>query len=136
MPRALPPLLPVTSFVLGLLLAACGAPAATASHVRVESENGSITAEVEFDGGVARGDNTVNVRLTAADDGRAAPELLLVDAAMLAHDHRATARAVVLEGDTYRVSGLDLFMAGRWLIALELSQGEKPDRASFAIDVP
>jgi hypothetical protein len=118
-----------------MLAASCGAPAPTASHLQVESEKGAITAEVDFDGGVARGDNTVNVQLTAKA-GRAAPELLVVDAAMLAHDHHATAKAVVLEGDTYRVTGLDLFMSGRWLIALELSQGQEADRASFAIDVP
>lgn len=136
MTRRLPLPLRVTSILFGLLLAvACGAPAPTASHMRVESEKGAITAQVDFDGGARRGDNTVNVQLTGAD-GRATPQLLVVDAAMLAHDHHATAKAVVLEGDTYRVSGLDLFMSGRWLIALELSQGEEADRASFAIDVP
>jgi hypothetical protein len=127
--------LPISRLILGLLAVACGAPTPSASHLRVESEKGAITAEVDFDGGVARGDNTVNVQLTA-EAGRAAPQLLVVDAAMLAHDHHATAKAVVLEGDTYRVTGLDLFMSGRWLVALELSQGEEADRASFAIDVP
>jgi hypothetical protein len=125
----------LVSLGLALSLAACGAPAPTASHVSIESDSGAISADVEFEGGAVRGNNTLLVKLSAAD-AHAVPVLSAVDAAMPAHDHHASANAIALEGDQYRVSGLDLFMSGRWVVALELSLEQQPDRASFSIDVP
>src|SRR5262249_33987756 len=81
-----------------LVLRACGAPSPTASHVSIVSESGAISADVEFEGGAVRGDNTLSVQLSAAD-ARAVPELWAVDAAMPAHDHHASAKAIALQGD-------------------------------------
>jgi hypothetical protein len=125
-PLALSPLL--------LALAACSSPEPAAVSVQLTSESGRVSADVEVVTPVVRGDNELFVQLQARDGARAS--LVSVDAAMVAHGHRAHAERIEPSDGAFHVGSLDLFMTGRWLIELGLEVDGKPDRATLPVDVP
>jgi len=100
--------------------------------LEVYAEASGIALSVELDGGsVVRGENALWVRLSAED-----ATLEGVNAVMPAHGHDTAAATLELSDDGYHVTGLLLFMPGRWEVTLELEVGAMLDRASFSVDVP
>lgn len=100
--------------------------------LQIQAESSGMTTTVELDGSsVVRGDNAFWVRLSDAD-----ATLTGVHALMPAHGHD-TAPATIAPSDRgYHVTGLQLFMPGRWEVTLELEVGAMLDRALFSLDVP
>ena len=116
-------------------LVGCSAPDPAETHVALVSERGLVDADVTIVTPVARGNNQLIVQLRP----RAAPgeaRLLAVDATMAAHAHEAHAEAIDETEEGFVATELDLFMTGRWLLTLELSLADEPDRVSLPIDVP
>jgi len=123
------------------LVAACvGAPDDTAplsgAHALVQrSQQGLVEATVALDGSeLARGVNDFSITLRAADSS-APPALKSVDATMAVHGHRADASRIVSDGEAFHAD-LDLFMSGRWQIALGVELDASSDVVEFALDVP
>lgn len=123
------------------LLAACvGAPDDAAQlsgdHALVQrSEHGLVEATVALDGSkLARGVNDFSITLRAAE-GSALPTLKSVDGTMAVHGHRADANGIVSDGEAFHTV-LDLFMSGRWQIALGVELDASSDLVEFALDVP
>ncbi|HEX2669726.1 MAG TPA: hypothetical protein VHM25_02585 [Polyangiaceae bacterium] len=123
------------------LLAACvGAPDDAAQlsgdHALVQrSEHGLVEATVALHGSeLARGVNDFSITLRAADSF-AQPTLKSVDATMAVHGHRADATRIVSDGEAFHTN-LDLFMSGRWQIALGVELDASSDVVEFALDVP
>jgi hypothetical protein len=113
----------------------CSAPQPAATSVSLVSESGLLDADVHFEGPVVRGNNQLFVALRArSEPGEAS--LTAVDASMPAHGHEAHAESIVAADDGFRVSGLNLFMTGRWQVSLALTLGEQPDSATLPVDVP
>jgi hypothetical protein len=123
------------SLLVPTLLFGCSAPAPAATSLSLVSERGLIDAEVQVETPVARGDNTLLIQLKPHQE-TGTPELVAVDASMPAHAHSANAPTIVATGDGFQVSGLDLFMTGRWLVVLQLSLDGQSDSASLPVDVP
>lgn len=119
---------------LSLGLSACSSPEPAAVSMQLMSESGRVSADVEVVTPVVRGENELVVQLEALDGGRAT--LVSVDAAMVAHGHRAHAERIEQSEGSFHVGSLDLFMTGRWLIELGLEVDGKSDRASLPVDVP
>ena len=100
------------------------------------SSHGLVAATVALDGAkLARGSNDFSITLHA-DKGPSLPVLTSVDASMAVHGHHASATNIVNDGETYRALGLDLFMSGRWQIALGVEVEGSSDLVEFALDVP
>jgi len=123
------------------LLAGCvGAPDDAAQlsgdHALVQrSQHGLVEATVALDGSaIARGVNDFSITLRA-DDSSALPSLKSVDATMAVHGHRADAASIVDDGEAFHTD-LDLFMSGRWQIALGVELETSSDVVEFALDVP
>jgi hypothetical protein len=123
---------------IGLLCSAigCADVPPAAGSVTAVSEGGALEAQVDFEGGVTRGENTLVIHLRALKDDTTDMGLDAVDALMAAHAHEAHAESVTAAGSAFRASRLDLFMTGRWQIELGLSSAESSDLVSFPIDVP
>lgn len=117
------------------LCGACSAPAPAATSLSLVSEQGLLDVDVRFDGPVRRGDNQLFVAARArAEPGDA--DLFAVDALMPAHGHEAHAASIVGDAEGFRVSGLNLFMTGRWEVSLRLALADQPDEVSLPVDVP
>ncbi|HYQ44872.1 MAG TPA: hypothetical protein VER11_22960 [Polyangiaceae bacterium] len=137
-----PRFVPLAIAVLGsaLLLACVGAPddvaQLSADHALVErSQDGSIEATVELESPrITRGVNDFSIALRAAE-GYARPVLKSVDASMAVHGHSASAASIVSDGDLFHAD-LDLFMSGRWQVALGVELDASSDLVEFALDVP
>lgn len=117
------------------LVTGCSSPETAQGSGQVLSERGLVDVDVQFEGPVVRGDNSLRVKL----DAQTAPEvaeLVAVDASMAAHAHTAHATTIMAQDDAFEVQGLDLFMTGRWQLELELAVGGEVDRASLPVDVP
>jgi hypothetical protein len=115
----------------------CSAPAPAETTVSLVSERGLLEADVSVSTPVARGNNELFVHLrplAQAADGPA--RLLAVDATMAAHAHEAHAQVIDEADAGFHAKNLDLFMTGRWLVTLELTFANEPDRVSLPIDVP
>jgi len=126
--------------VASALLAACvGAPDDAAQlsgdHALVQrSERGLVEATVALDGSeLARGVNDFSITLRA--EGSALPTLKSVDGTMAVHGHRADANSIIRDGEAFHTD-LDLFMSGRWQIALGIELDASSDLVEFALDVP
>jgi len=117
------------------LVAGCSAPETAQGSGQVLSERGLVDVDVQFEGPVVRGDNSLWVKLDAQTAPEAA-DLVAVDATMAAHAHTAHATAIVAQEGAFEVQGLDLFMTGRWQLELQLALGGEVDRASLPVDVP
>ncbi len=100
------------------------------------SERGLVEATVSLDSPeIARGPNDFSIALRAIQSS-SAPVLISVEASMVAHGHRASASRIVSDGPTFHAVGLDLFMSGRWQIALGVELEASSDLVEFALDVP
>jgi hypothetical protein len=124
------------------LLAACVASPddvaqLSADHALVQrSQHGLVEATVVLEGSeIARGSNDLSITLRAVE-GSAAPTLISVEASMAAHGHRSSAASIVGEGDSFRAVDLDLFMSGRWQVALGVELDASSDVVEFGVDVP
>lgn len=115
-------------------LSACSSPEPAAVSLQLTSESGRVSAAVDVVTPVVRGENELFVQLEALDGARAS--LVSVDAAMVAHGHRAHAGRIEQSGGSFHVGSLDLFMTGRWLVELGLEVDGTSDRASMPVDVP
>jgi len=127
---------------ISLLLAACvAAPDDTAQlsadhALDQRSRHGLVDATVALDSPtLSRGPNDLSVALRATDI-RLAPTLISVEASMAVHGHHASAANIVSDGEKFRVTGLDLFMSGRWQVTLGIELEDSSDLVEFALDVP
>jgi hypothetical protein len=101
-----------------------------------DSSHGLVEAHVSLDGPeLTRGPNDFSITLRSAQSP-VLPVLTSVEASMAAHGHRATAASIVRDGETFRVVDLDLFMSGRWQVALGVELEDSSDLVEFALDVP
>jgi hypothetical protein len=140
------PLMPIRScfaatLLASALLAACvGTPDDVARlngdrPLVQRSEHGLVDATVALEGSeIARGVNDFSITLRATD-GSTRATLKSVDATMAVHGHRADASNIVSDGDAFHTD-LDLFMSGRWQIALGVELETSSDLIEFALDVP
>lgn len=100
------------------------------------SSHGLVEATVALDNRqLIRGPNDFSITLRA-DNGPSLPVLTSVEASMAVHGHHASASSIVSDGETFRAVGLDLFMSGRWQIALGVELEDSSDLVEFALDVP
>ncbi len=100
--------------------------------LELHAEDSGMALSVELVGdAVVRGDNAFVVRCSDA-----AAALTGVSAVMPGHGHDTSAPSIEPAEDGYRVSGLSLFMPGRWEVTLELDVSGALDRAVFSVDVP
>jgi len=100
------------------------------------SSHGLVQATVVLDSPkLTRGPNDFSITLRAGN-GSSLPVLTSVEASMAVHGHHASASSIVTEGETFRAVGLDLFMSGRWQIALGVELEASSDLVEFALDVP
>jgi hypothetical protein len=100
------------------------------------SQRGLVEASVALEGReITRGTNAFSIALRPVE-GSAAPELISVEASMAAHGHRTSAASIVNDGENFRAIDLDLFMSGRWQIALGVELAASSDVVEFALDVP
>lgn len=123
------------------LLAACvdapdDAVRLSGEHALVQrSRGGLVEATVALDGSeLSRGVNDFSVTLRATE-GSSPPVLKSVDATMAVHGHRADASSIISDGEVFHAD-LDLFMSGRWQIALGVELDAASDEVEFALDVP
>src|SRR3954470_13612592 len=92
-----------------------------------QSQHGLVEATVALEGSeLTRGTNDFSIALRPVE-GSAAPELISVEASMAAHGHRTSAASIVSEGENFRAVDLDLFMSGRWQIALGVELAASSD---------
>jgi len=100
------------------------------------SSHGLVEATVALDGPqIARGPNDFSIALRAAQ-GSSSPLLTSVDASMAVHGHHVSASSIVNDSGTFHAAGLDLFMSGRWQVALGVELEDASDLVEFALDVP
>ena len=100
------------------------------------SSHGLVEATVALDAPqLARGPNDFSITLRS-DTGVSSPVLTSVEASMAVHGHHTSASSIVDDGGTFRAVGLDLFMSGRWQIALGVELEASSDLVEFALDVP
>jgi hypothetical protein len=133
----------LTAIVLSsALLGACVAAPDDVARLSAESpldrdsSHGLVEARVSLDGPeLTRGPNDFSITLRAAQSA-ALPVLKSVEASMAAHGHRASAARIIADGETFRAVDLDLFMSGRWQIALGVELEDSSDLVEFALDVP
>jgi len=125
-----------------LLLVACVASPddvaqLDADHALAQrSTLGLVEATVALDSPeLARGPNDFSIALRAAQS-TSLPVLTSVEASMAVHGHHATAASIENDGQTFRAVGLDLFMSGRWQVALGVELEASSDVVEFALDVP
>jgi hypothetical protein len=103
-----------------------------AEPLELRADNSGMALSVALDGDtVVRGENVFLVRLS---DTEAA--LTSANAVMPGHGHDTASPSIELTDNEYRVSGLLLFMPGRWEVTLELEVGGTSDQAVFSVDVP
>jgi hypothetical protein len=103
-----------------------------AEPLELRAENSGMALSVALDGdAVVRGENAFLVRLS---DTEAA--LTAASAVMPGHGHDTASPSIELTDTEYRVTGLLLFMPGRWEVTLELEIGGTSDQAVFSVDVP
>jgi len=109
----------------------------SADHALVQrSQHGLVEATVALESGeLKRGPNDLSITLHAPRSSEPGT-LNGVDAFMAAHGHHASAESIVADGDAFHASNLDLFMSGRWQIALEVELDAESDVIEFALDVP
>ena len=99
------------------------------------SVHGLAMATVVLDApSLVRGPNDFRVTLHAA--GGAEPSLTSAEASMAAHGHHTVTSDIVRTSSGYLVSGLDLFMSGRWQVTLGVLEDNATDVVVFALDVP
>jgi hypothetical protein len=135
--------LPLAAIVLGpALLAACVATPDDVAQLDADhaldqrSSQGLVEATVALASPeLARGPNDFSIALRASESA-AQPVLVSVEASMAVHGHRATAASIENDGQTFRALGLDLFMSGRWQVALGVELEASSDVVEFALDVP
>jgi hypothetical protein len=135
--------LPLAAITLSsLLLAACVATPDDVAQLDADraldqrSMRGLVEATVALDSPeLARGPNDFSIALRAADS-EALPVLTSVKASMAVHGHHASAASIESDGQTFRAVGLDLFMSGRWQVALGVELEDSSDVVEFALDVP
>ena len=135
-----------SSLLAWLVCSACvGTPEDTAAlsaetPLVQASEQGSVEATIRLtDGRLAVGSHDLSVELTALTDqnsGDAGPVLVSASASMPAHGHQVSAAAISKTSSGYRVEDLDLFMSGRWQVALGVELDASSDSVDFALDVP
>ena len=124
------------------LLAACVATLDDVAQLDADhaldqrSTHGLVEATVALDGPqIARGPNDFSIALRAAQ-GSSSPLLTSVDASMAVHGHHVSASSIVNDSGTFHAAGLDLFMSGRWQVALGVELEDASDLVEFALDVP
>jgi len=135
--------IPLATITLSsLLLPACVASPDDVAQLDADhaldqrSSHGLVEAKIALDRPeIVRGPNDLSITLRAADDA-SLPVLISVDASMAVHGHHASASGIVSEGQTFRAVGLDLFMSGRWQVALGVELEGSSDLVEFALDVP
>lgn len=122
----------------GSLTSACvengveGATLSGTESLELHAEASGTLLTVELLGeSVVRGENAFEVRFSEPG-----ARLSSVSAVMPSHGHDTTVPLIERDSGGYRVSGLLLFMPGRWDITLELDVDGAPDRAVFSVDVP
>lgn len=100
--------------------------------LEIHAEKSGMALSVALDGdAVIRGENLFLVQL---GDDRAT--LTAASAVMPGHGHDTASPSIERDETTYRVSGLLLFMPGRWEVTLELDVDGASDHAVFSVDVP
>ena len=124
------------------LLAACVSSPDDVARLDAEhsldqrSSHGLVEATVLLDNQeLTRGPNDFSISLRATE-GKASPVSTSVEASMAAHGHYSKVSSIVQDGETFRALGLDLFMSGRWQIALGVELEDSSDLVEFALDVP
>jgi len=132
----------VSFAAISLLLAACVAAPDDVAQLSADhaldqrSEHGLVEATVALDSpAITRGPNDLSVTLRSTE-AKLAPTLTSVQASMAAHGHRASTADIVSDGETFRVTNLDLFMSGRWQVTLGVELEDSSDVIEFALDVP
>lgn len=99
----------------------------------------TVTLESSVPASPARGDNGWSVTVRDADGAPLESARLVVSARMPDHGHMSPttpAAAPTDEAGQTNVSGLDFFMAGVWLIELQITESgaeEPADRVSFTL---
>jgi len=100
------------------------------------SQHGLIEATVSLESAqITRGPNDFSIMLQALE-GSSVPLLTSVEASMAAHGHHVNASSIVSDGQRFQAIDLDLFMSGRWQIALGVELEASSDLVEFALDVP
>jgi hypothetical protein len=135
--------LPLAATILSsMLLPACVATPDDVAQLDADhaldqrSTHGLVEATVALDSReLARGPNDFSIALRAAH-GASLPVLTSASASMAVHGHHASAASIESDGPTFRVVGLDLFMSGRWQVALGVELEDSSDLVEFALDVP
>ncbi|HEY0466516.1 MAG TPA: hypothetical protein VGC79_20045 [Polyangiaceae bacterium] len=124
------------------LLAACVQSADDSAQLSADhaldqrSRQGLVEATVSLASHeIARGPNDFSISLRAAQ-GPSLPVLTSVQASMAAHGHQVSAARIISDGSSFRAVDLDLFMSGRWQVALAVELEASSDLIEFAIDVP
>jgi hypothetical protein len=123
---------------LGSLASGCvengveGPTLSGAEPLEIRAENSGLALSVVLDGdAVVRGENAFLVRLSDTE-----ATLTAASAVMPGHGHDTASPSIELTDNEYRVTGLLLFMPGRWEVTLELEVGGTSDQAVFSVDVP
>jgi hypothetical protein len=134
--------LAVPVWLASCALSACvgapdGSPDPSAEKPLVQrSDQGLVDATLTLQGGALdRGphDFLVGLRATRGDS---AAVLMSATASMPAHGHQVGAQGIVRDGDGFRIEQLDLFMSGRWDVALGVEVDATSDVIELALDVP
>lgn len=100
--------------------------------LEIHAEYSGMPISVALDGdSVVRGENAFLVRLSDAG-----ATLTAASAVMPGHGHDTASPSIERRGSEYRVTGLLLFMPGRWEVTLELDVAGMSDQAIFRVDVP
>jgi hypothetical protein len=100
--------------------------------LEIRADKSGMAISVALDGDeVVRGENAFLVHF-ADDEAR----LTAASAVMPGHGHDTASPSIERTETEYRVSGLLLFMPGRWEVTLELEVGGASDQAVFSVDVP
>lgn len=121
---------------VAFVVAACGggdsseAPSFREGSVRITTTRG-IDIDVSTPSPIKLGKNELALRFP----NRGA-ELVTVTALMPAHGHGTHPSAITRTGDGYQVSGLVLYMSGRWELRFALRVDERDDEGIVTVDVP
>lgn len=100
--------------------------------LEIHAENSGMPISVALDGdSLVRGENAFLVRLSDAG-----ATLTAASAVMPGHGHDTASPSIERHDSEYRVTGLLLFMPGRWEVTLELDVAGTSDQAIFRVDVP
>lgn len=144
--RSLSQILRAFPLVAALFALGCGDATSAETVGTRMSEAGLVSADIHFAPSPRRGENTLVAALSCLSDGDSA-RLRAVDAWMVAHGHEAHAGSVEQTEAGFEARSLDLFMAGRWQLELQLvvvtpasglehEPSEVADVISFPVDVP